>query len=484
MLAEPLALCAEMRAVSRPSPSRSFRKGLIPLAFLLLANMFAFAAEADENCEPFAVPYPVESRTVASALHEGGIAPSPRKSETGGDRGAIVSLAASADHVAKPIGGEVLLALPKRADGSMPTDFQLGPGVTVAEHYWSPVLCATIARLVGPPGASVAQIVPRVPAGAAAARHDRYSTAGVSIRPAPPILAQPNAEAAPPPAADDPYRSLQYGLDRIGSDAVWAVSQGSGVKIAILDSAPQATHRDLVGVVVESVAGGPTAAPAAHGTLMAGVVRAVARNGFGIAGVAPAAQVIAVPVCTPAGAAASDECRLYDVLRGLDVAWSSGATILNLSLVGPDNPLLERAVTRLERLGALVVAAAGNEGTREPRYPAAYASVIGVGAVGVDDKIFARGNLGASAEILAPGVEVLSTVPGDAFAFGDGTSLAAAHVSGALALLVSASADPAAARTALFRAADEARPASADATLPPPLPPLCEALSRLDKPCR
>jgi subtilisin family serine protease len=257
------------------------------------------------------------------------------------------------------------------------------------------------------------------------------------------------------------------------------------VKVAILDSAPEATHRDLGGIQLAALDGGPAADAAAHGTLMAGVVRAVARNGFGIAGVAPAAQVIAVPVCTPAGpAAASDECRLYDVLRGLDVAWGLGATVLNLSLVGPDNPLLERAVRRLENLGGIVVAAAGNEGTREPRYPAAYASVIGVGALGSDGSAFARGNLGPSAEILAPGVEVLSTVPGNAFAFGDGTSLAAAHVSGALALLVSASADPAAARTALFRAADEARPATADAALPPPLPPLCSALARLERPCR
>jgi subtilisin family serine protease len=109
--------------------------------------------------------------------------------------------------------------------------------------------------------------------------------------------------------------------------------------------------------------------------------------------------------------------------------------------------------------------------------------VIGVGALGVDGNLFGRGNLGPSAEILAPGVEVLSTVPGNSFAFGDGTSLAAAHVSGALALLVGASADPAAARTALFQAADEARSAAGDTTLPPPLPALCTALSRLDRPC-
>ncbi|HVH06013.1 MAG TPA: S8 family serine peptidase, partial [Myxococcota bacterium] len=366
--------------MSRPSLSRSYRKGLIALAFLLLANAFAFRAVADENCEPFAEPYPAAGTRAAPASHEGGIVPSASAPAQGSAKasgpGAIVPLPVSAGRGAPAVGGEVLLALPKRPDGSMPTNFQLGPGVTVAEHYWSPVLCATIARLVGPPGATVAEIVPRVPPGAAAARHDRYSTAGVALRAAPALPAQTTATAQA--EEPDPYRSLQYGLDRLGADAASRVSRGAGVKIGILDSAPQVSHRDLSAVEVATVDGGPTGEPAAHGTLMAGVVRAVARNGFGIAGVAPAAQVIAVPVCTPTGAGASDECRLYDVLRGLDLAWNQGATVLNLSLVGPDNPLLERAVARLEKLGALVVAAAGNEGTTEARYPAAYASVIGV----------------------------------------------------------------------------------------------------------
>ena len=365
-------------------------------------------------------------------------------------------------------------------------DFELGRGVRIAESYWSPVLCATVARLVGPPGATLAQLVPRVPAGAAAAPHDVYSTAAVTLRAAPPLPAQagPAPGAVDSPPLPDPYRSLQYGLDRLGADSAWTRSRGAGVRVALLDSAPEVSHRDLAGVTLATIEGGPGAAPATHGTLMAGVVRAVALNGFGIAGVAPAAELIAVPVCTPAGASASDSCRLFDVLRGVDRAWELGAAVLNLSLVGPANPLLERAMARLEKLGAVVVAAAGNEGTSEARYPAAYPSVIGVGAVAADGTPFARGNRGPSAELLAPGVEVLSTVPGDAFAFGEGTSLAAAHVSGALALLVGAGAEPAAARTALFQSAEAARPAGSSPASPPSLAPLCTALERLGQPCR
>src|SRR5262249_6915576 len=155
----------------------------------------------------------------------------------------------------------------------------------------------------------------------------------------------------------------------------------------------------------------------AHGTLIAGVVAAVEHNGFGIAGVAPGAHLMSVPVCTPQGGSASDRCLLYDLLRGVDRAYASEAQILNLSLVCPDNALLARAMARLDKLGVLVVAAAGNEGTSEPRYPAAYPSVIGVGATDRERKVTARSNRGLSAEIYAPGAEVLSTLPGDSFAF-------------------------------------------------------------------
>ncbi len=456
--------------MSRPSPRRAPSRAVL-LASLLIGNALAFpAVAAEEPCGPFPVAAAaVETAAADAGSAEGGVAPSRGERPAGG---AIVSLpAGSAAPAEQPAAGEALLAFPKRPDGTLATDYALGSGVRIAESYWSPVLCATVARVVGPPGASLAELVPRAPTGGAVAPHDRYRTAGVTVRPAPEL---------PVPAAEpDPYRSLQYGLDRVGAEAAWRVSRGAGVRVALLDSAPETGHRDLAGVRVDTVAGGPAAGAATHGTLMAGVLRAVASNGYGIAGVAPAAELVAIPVCRPAGAAASDECALYDMLRGIDLAFEAGAAVVNLSLVGPANALLERAMDRLEKLGVLAVAAAGNEGTSEPRYPAAYPSVIGVGAVGADGEPFARGNRGLSAEILAPGVEVLSTVPGDAFAFGDGTSLAAAHVSGALALLIGAGREPIAARTALFQSAEAARPPDSGTASPPSLPALCDALARL-----
>ena len=211
-----------------------------------------------------------------------------------------------------------------------------------------------------------------------------------------------------------------------------------------------------------------------------GIVRAVDHNDFGIEGVAPGAELVSIPVCHPADAGASDECHLADLLRGVDLAWEEKAQILNLSLVGPANPLLERAMNRLDQLGVLLVAAVGNEATDEARYPAAYPSVIGVGAVDRTGSLYVRGNRGASVELLAPGVEIVSSVPGNAFSFGDGTSLAAAHVTATLALAVAASGDPLAARTAFFQVARERR-GGGDA--PATMPPICDVLAKLGKPC-
>jgi hypothetical protein len=363
--------------------------------------------------------------------------------------------------------GEALLALPKDAAGALPAGVELAPGARIAHSYWSPVLCATVARVVGPPELAPNELVPELPASAALVENSVYATAQAAA----PVPVDP----APGP---DPYRPLQYGLDWLGVERAQAASEGAGVRVALLDSAP-AAHRDLPALEVLPLESGPEARAGAHGTLIAGVLAAVPRNGFGIAGVAPGAALLAIPVCTPQGGSASDRCLLYDLLRGVDAGFGAQARILNLSLVGPRNALLERAMARLDELGVLVVAAAGNEGTREPRYPAAYPSVIGVGSADRERRVYARSNRGLSAELFAPGSEVLSTLPGDGFAFASGTSFAAAHVSGALAVLIGAGSTPAEARAALFREAASASEGW-DAVW---LPPLCDVLARLGKSC-
>jgi subtilisin family serine protease len=426
------------------------------LAASLVLALRAYAEE--EACGPFepaSAPFQV-------ANAEPGMAPAQPSG------GTITTLPEAAASAPAPPRGEALLALPKDASGALPADVELAPGARIAASYWSPILCATVARVVGPEDLDPEALVPRRPPGAAVVANQVYATAQAE-----------SVAKLPTPGGRDPYRPLQYGLDQLGIDASRAVSNGAGVRVALLDSAPASGHADLGTLEILALEGGPSAQPGAHGTLVAGVVAAMERNEFGIAGVAPGVSLVAVPVCTPQGASASDRCLLYDLLRGIDRAWEREAQVMNLSLVGPDNPLLARSMTRLDELGVLVVAAAGNEGTSEPRYPAAYPSVIGVGASDRERRVHARSNRGLSAELYAPGVEVLSTVPGDSFAFGTGTSFAASHVSGTLALLLGAGATPAEARAALFRQASAASEGS-DVVL---MPPLCDVLARLGKPC-
>ncbi len=401
---------------------------------------------------------------------EPGIAPARPAQAAIADRGGqIISLpSATGDAPAGQVSGEAILALPKGTS----REFELGAQARVAESYWSPVLCATVARITGPKGARPEELVPVAPDTAALVPNHVYRTAADEI--------VPLADAGV--MRPDPYRPLQWGLQQSGVERARSVSKGAGVRVAILDSAPQTSHRDLGPIEMAPVDGGPSAGtPGAHGTLVTGLVYAIEGNGFGIAGLAPDVELVAVPVCTPMGATANDTCPLFIVLRGLDVAWEQQAAIVNLSIVGPDNPLLARGTERLDELGVLVVAAAGNEGTSDPRYPAAYPAVIGVGAEDREGRLFDRSNRGPSAELSAPGVEILSTVPGDAFAFGSGTSFAAAHVTGSLAILLGAGADPVSARRALFQQASQQPAVGAQ---PPRLPPVCDVLARLDRPCR
>ncbi|MEM7409433.1 MAG: S8 family serine peptidase [Myxococcota bacterium] len=415
------------------------------------------AAATDAGCEPIALPR--EYAQLAPSADPGVAASRP-------GTGPIITLPeAPPSDVAQQVAGEALLVVPKRGDGSLADGYTLAGGTRVVDSYWSPLLCATVARLAGAEDAAPGDLVDSLPDDVGIVPNHVYTTAAERVVP-----------------VDDPYREMQHGLDRLGIDAARRVSTGAGARVAVLDSAPQRTHRDFDGLRVATISRGPGVAPAVHGTLSAGVIAAVAANGFGIVGASPDADVVVIPVCRPLGATARDHCRLFDLLRGLDVAREQRAQVLNLSLVGPHNPLLERATDRLDDLGAVVVAAAGNEGTGEPRYPAAYASVVGVGALDAEGQRYAGSNHGLSAELWAPGTEILSTVPGDAFAFATGTSFAAAHVSGALAVLVGSGATPVEARRALFLAAQAAVPAGGGVR-GPSITALCDALSRVGHPC-
>jgi hypothetical protein len=364
----------------------------------------------------------------------------------------------------------VLVILPKGADGAVSSaGLVLAPGARVVESRWSALLCATVARIEGPAGAAPAALIVSLPENAAAVQDDVYETQAE-----PELSAAP--EGAPATAArPDPYRKQQWAFDALGIDAAHAITRGENVRVALLDSRSNIGHEDLRAIaLIENETNGARGAAAQHGTLVAGIIGASKGNGAGIAGVAPRAIVLAIPVCQ--ASARGDLCRLYSVLGGLDLAWGQRAQVVNISLVGPANRALERAVRRLDTLGVAIVSASGNHASSAPAYPAAYPWVIGVAAT---DRSRRLAPTGASVDLTAPGVEIVSTAAAGGYAFASGSSLAAAHTSGALALLTSASGgDVGAARRALFGAAQRT-----SATTPPALAPLCRALAKLAKPC-
>jgi hypothetical protein len=240
---------------------------------------------------------------------------------------------------------------------------------------------------------------------------------------------------------NDPYEGLQYGPQKIRAADAHKYSTGKDVKIAIVDTGIDYDHVDLKGRIIERanfVEGDKEFTQDVHGTLMAGIIAAIPNNGIGIYGVAPGAKIMAVKVCKPrARNSVEAESISLNLAQGLDFATLKGARIINLSLGGPKDPLISRLVDRAFALGIVLVAAAGNDGPQgRPGYPAALEKVITVSAIDIKDEQYELANRGDYIDLVAPGVEILSTLPGNRYNPFTGTSMAAAHVTGVIAIIL------------------------------------------------
>ncbi|MBB2478949.1 S8 family peptidase [Bacillus sp. APMAM] len=228
-----------------------------------------------------------------------------------------------------------------------------------------------------------------------------------------------------------------WGMKDIKAPTAWKSNYtGKGVKVAVLDSGIS-KHADL------QVAGGVSftsytksyADDNGHGTHVAGIIGAK-NNGIGVVGVAPDASLYAVKVLDSKG-----DGYLSDIISGIDWSIKNHMDVINLSFGTPENSVaLQQIVDEAYDKGILVVAAAGNEGNSAGTgntvdYPAKYSSVIAVGAVDQNNKRGTFSATGPDLEVVAPGVNVLSTYMDNEFAYMSGTSMAAPFVSGTLALL-------------------------------------------------
>jgi subtilisin family serine protease len=255
-------------------------------------------------------------------------------------------------------------------------------------------------------------------------------------------IAQPNyvyalQEAAPAPAAQGEAEpqgdAAQYILEKLKMSDVHRMVRGANVPIAVIDSEIDVTHPDLVGVVAQrfSAVGGAPEKPHPHGTGMAGAMAARQR----ILGTAPAARLLAVHAFS--SNAAKAESTTFNILKGIDWAVGQGARVINMSFAGPQDPSLQRSLKLAYDKGIVLVAAAGNAGAKSPPlFPGADPFVIAVTATDVDDKLFTGANRGKYISVAAPGVDILVPAPENAYQLTTGTSVAAAEVSGIVALLL------------------------------------------------
>lgn len=246
------------------------------------------------------------------------------------------------------------------------------------------------------------------------------------------LIAQPLNEFSPSSSAyDDPYAKLQKNVRALDVQDAHRFSRGQGIRVAVIDTGIDADHPDLTGRV-EIVGNYVDDDPVAlrndrHGTQVAGLIAAVANNGIGIVGVAPEVTLLGFKACWHDSIDEAGRCNSFTLAQALAGAIQARAQIINLSLVGPADPLLKALVDKALTAHAIVVGAAANA-VGPSSFPAGLEHVLAVAeseADGVDERL-----------LRAPGRDIVTLVPQGRYDFASGSSLATAQVTGVVALLL------------------------------------------------
>ncbi|WNZ44065.1 S8 family peptidase [Leptolyngbya boryana CZ1] len=267
---------------------------------------------------------------------------------------------------------------------------------------------------------------------------------------------------------------VNWGNDMVNAPEVWARNfTGQGITVAVIDSGVDITHPDLrdnvwvnqreiandgidndgngyvddlygwnfgVGQFNNNVMPGTSDSGQSHGTHVAGTIAAL-NNGTGITGVAPNAQIMTLRLGDVSGNEFRNPGSLAQAIR---YAVDNGARVINMSLGWSESPELTDAMAYAASRNVITVSAAGNSSRPAPGSPASYATQWGVSVGAVDrnraiaDFSNRAGSDNRLQHVVAPGVNIYSTIPDGQFRSSNGTSMAAPHVAGVVALMLSA----------------------------------------------
>jgi hypothetical protein len=319
-------------------------------------------------------------------------------------------------------------ALPVRAEGELVavglTSTQVGQltaaGFVVAERHQVPLLDAEMFRLRAPPAQSLDAALAQVRATAPQASADFNH------------FYRPEQEEG----CDGGHCAGHFLVDWPATRSNAPICPGA-VEVGLIDTAINPDHDAFSGGQVELLRVADAAplpeSARQHGTAVAALL--VGAKNSRTPGLLPGAPLVAVDAFHR-GAGSDDRADVFTLVRAVDVLAARGVDVINLSLSGPANALLERTVAAASDKGSLLVAAAGNNGPRAaPAYPAAYDDVIAVTAVDKAKRVYRRANQGDYVDLAAPGVEVWAAASVRGVRPKTGTSFAAPFVTAAVALM-------------------------------------------------